>query len=373
MGIEKETVWLYKKDSKGRIRQWMAWWGEFGGEVMYGTKSGLVGGNIKESEARVEPTKTLTSEMKAQSKLDSSFADKQKSGYFDTEADALAYVPDKLMLLHRWDLYHNKMQYPCFVQPKLDGVCAGYMDKEGSPFFKSRENNVFEKLTDRAVAIENYLDSLQGTMRGHVDAHGEWYLHGAKVSEIVEAIKGENKEVFDKMRFHIFDYMGPHAEKQTYQERLKVGMDMYHWGREGDLFVPIRTLVAKDFNEVEQANENFIRQGFEGTVICLPAATYEYERRSYGKLKKKNLFSEEFKVVDTELETGPDGDMLLFKCETKDKLVFGVRPAWSHARRVKAYKIKDDYLGKLLTVEFRSTTAYGVPFHPVGQEIRDYE
>ena len=67
----------------------------------------------------------------------------------------------------------------------------------------------------------------------------------------------------------------------------------------------------------------------------------------------------------------------MFKCVTNDGKVFKVRPKWDHAKRAEAYADQVarhiDYVGSDATVEYRSLTQYGTPFHPVLIAVRDYE
>lgn len=377
--IHYETKVLYKKDSVGRIRIWHAKLQEDDddGEVTVVTHSGIDGGTIKTHHSKVKATATMGKILAGESKVKSSETSKLKDTYFETREEAEAYAPNKAMLLHRWDKYSQKITYPCFVQPKLDGVCAIYVDDPADPHFKSRENNRFEKLDHMAKELWNHLTIVNGNDRKQMDSHGELYAHGRLVSEIVEAIKGSNTTILEELEFYIFDYMDAKADKRTYQQRMKGGSTYYRWSKESKPYVAIRTLLAKSAADIDPLYEMFIRQDFEGMVICNFDGPYQYDGRSYNKLKKKNLFSKEFEIIATRSEEQEGLSMIMFRCATEDGVEFAVRPAWDHAKRSMAYKesVSGDtsFLGKMATVEYRSITKYGTPFHPVLVAVRDYE
>ena len=129
MITHKSTDTLYKKDTLGRIRIWRAEVVETDeGDIEQRTYSGVESGTIKEHITNPKATTTMGPLLVAESKIQTAYDKKSKDGYFLTREEAEAYQPNKAMLLHRWDKYSNKMTYPCLVQPKLDGVCAIYVD-----------------------------------------------------------------------------------------------------------------------------------------------------------------------------------------------------------------------------------------------------
>ena len=50
-----------------------------------------------------------------------------------------------------------------------------------------------------------------------------------------------------------------------------------------------------------------------------------------------------------------------------------MRPKGTYAQRSEWLKNIDTLIGKLLTVKYAELTPDGVPFHPTGECIRDYE
>lgn len=378
-----ESPVLYKKDSNDNIRIWAAkvYKGENPGDparVM--TVSGVKGGKLKTHRADVKATATMSPETAAISKVQSKESAKLKSDYYKSEAEAKDHKKTKVMIIHKWDEHKHKLSWPMFAQPKLDGVCAKYVDIAGDPHFESREGNRFDKLDRLAGKINGYLNKLHGVSRDRVDAHGELYVHGRHVSEIIEGIKGSNADVLSELRFYMFDYMDADAESTPYLSRLRRGSKFYNWDRIRDelgIAEPINTKVVNSESEVDVAFNVALATGYEGLVLSSMTGMYQYETRTYEKLKYKLLMSEEFEIIGSGAELQGGDELVLFKCKTSDGLEFDVRPAWSHGIRKQTYdRIKSGattFLGKMATVEFRGLTKYKIPFHPVLVSVRDYE
>ena len=293
-----KTPALYKKDTSGNLRIWRGEaFTDDQGIPYYKTIAGRLTGKQKENITEAKVTAKLTAREAAVSKIKSSEVSKLKSGYFVDSQAALDYKPNKLMILHKWPDNKDRISFPCLVQPKLDGVCAGYMDDPDDPHFKSRENNRFDKLDDKAVEIKTWLDAHHGIDRKRMDAHGELYVHGMAVGELIEGIKGSNETTRKAIEFCVFDFMDDQADRLWFKNRLKYGMSYYGTGEVTKPFRMVKTLVAKSEEDVDAHYRAFVQEGYEGLIVCDTQGTYEYERRTYNKLKYKQLFSEEFEIV----------------------------------------------------------------------------
>src|SRR5262249_36888189 len=98
--------------------------------------------------------------------------------------------------------------YPCYVQPKLNGVRALYQ----AGVFQSRDEKLWQPevvkhLTDELGQFSQYL--------GNVCLDGEFYCHGMRLQEINGAIAVNRKEpckVTPQICFHVFDVVNPHEK-----------------------------------------------------------------------------------------------------------------------------------------------------------------
>jgi len=367
---------LYKKDSRGNIRVWQARAMDLPEGPVVETISGLITGKRTVKSTATKATAKLTAQENAVSKVKSSESSKLKKGYFKSQKEAEDWVDIRPMLLHKWDDHAHKMVYPAFTLPKLDGVCAVFRDTE-DPHFMSREGNRFPKLDAKAQELSAYLDDRHGIERTRMHSHGELYAHGYHVGEVVEAIKGDNAEVLKALDFHVFDFMTDRATELQYKHRLKLGLEFYGHENTEKPFRLIKISVALKDEDVNKLYHHAIGQGFEGLVICNTSGYYEFGRRTYDKLKKKDLMTEEFEITGTYKEDNDGMELIMFRCKTSEGVSFNVRPKWNHKVRAKRYQeVKDgklSYLGAMATVEYRSLTAYRTPFHGVLLTTRDYE
>lgn len=374
--VLQQTKLLYKKTHTGIIRVWEGRViQKAGGGVFLETRSGQKGGVIAARSRLIGPTKTMDSVDNALSKLSSHMKTKMLGGYFETEEAANKYVRTKPMLLHKWDTNSKKIYYPAFIQPKLDGVCALYRDDKDRPRFESRDNNEFVKMRPKALEIAEYFDRIAGKDRVRMNLHCELYAHGYHVSEIVEALKGDRDDILSEIKPFVFDYIPQVSifDELPYDRRLRDGALYSKWDNPDLPFVPIKTLVAQSHDHVDEHFKSFLRQGYEGAVICNSGGLYRYDTRSYDKLKKKQLDSAEFRIIDTEYEMNGETKLIIFVLETKDGIRFKARPAWNHKVRATAWEKSESYIGKPGTVQYRGLTKYGTPFHPVFISVRDYE
>ena len=63
----------------------------------------------------------------------------------------------------------------------------------------------------------------------------------------------------------------------------------------------------------------------------------------------------------------------MFRCKTKEGRKFKCRPKGALEKRERWLERKNEFIGKMLTIEFVEYTKDGVPVPTVGVEVRDYE
>jgi len=118
---------LYKKDSKGKLREWRA---EVNGS-RYRTISGLAEGQQvtsawKDTFAKnVGRANATTAEEQAVAEVEAIYTKRLDGEYHEHIDDidkARFYKP---MLASKWEDRKDKITYPVYVQPKLDGCVSG--------------------------------------------------------------------------------------------------------------------------------------------------------------------------------------------------------------------------------------------------------
>ena len=119
---------LYKKDSKGKIRQWTV---EIVREPSFGieTSDGLHGGKIKDPIRKEAIPNNLykTAELKAEAMMQSAVDKKLKSNYFerieDIKDEDILFMPTGCPSGMIWEEWKDKSHvvYPALASAKLDG------------------------------------------------------------------------------------------------------------------------------------------------------------------------------------------------------------------------------------------------------------
>jgi DNA ligase-1 len=278
------------------------------------------------------------------------------------------------MLAHTLDDAHRKhARFPCYSQPKLDGVrmMASLAEFAGAPpALYSRTGKPFAHLLPY---FRGDLAHVAGLM-GRCVLDGELYVHGAGFQTIVSLAKNTKRppEVGSELRYHVYDVLLPDDPGAGYDVRLAALAAALPHGN----IVPVETHAVHREAEVQPRLARYEKEGYEGLVLRDRAAPYAAGKRSNALLKLKSFSDAEFLVVGVEEATGKDAGTAVFVCETTaGGPRFRVRPHGTHAERAQLLRrAPSDIVGKKqLTVRYQELTDGGVPRFPVGVAVRDYE
>lgn len=189
--------------------------------------------------------------------------------------------------------------YPCYVQPKLNGVRALYC----GGVFQSRD----EKLWQPGV-LRHLVDQLESipAISGLI-LDGELYRHGWRLQRINGAIAVNRKEpVADtlEVEYHVFDCIDPQRPELKFSERvwdlpLRIKHSQYHHPQ--IKWVPTSKY---DYNFPPGGVFNdFVADGYEGLMLR-PDGPYEPSKRSKYLYKWKSWTDSEFLCVGAESGQG---------------------------------------------------------------------
>jgi DNA ligase-1 len=270
----------------------------------------------------------------------------------------------KPMLLNNYEKHKAKVKFPCWISPKLDGVRCLWN-------FRTKQ------LVSRGGKQYRHelIESLLADAPDHFD--GELYVPNTPLQDIVSLVKNGSTEP----TFYIFDMPIDPEEKVTgvpdYHQRMTFFKHLYlklYKGTVPGLEV-VKRYTCYTHEDIQEKHNEFIQQGYEGSVIRNFKGMYEWNKRSYDVLKYKPVFCEEFQITGWEAdELSSGGQGIAFICITRGGQRFRVVPAWSHDERRKALRhAYGSFNGFDLTVEFRGWTKDKVPSHAVGIAVRDYE
>ena len=185
---------LYKKDTKGRLR--MLDISTDGATIIQ--VSGLINGkathNVSTCEGKnIGKSNETSPEQQAEIEAKAKYNKKLKQGYFKTMSEASNQVVVLPMLAKVFGAEEKKVKYPCYAQPKLDGM-RGLGDCKNATLTSRSGNNIetLGHITSQLPYMGVILD-------------GELYAHGETFQENMRMIKKYRPGKTENVKYHVYD------------------------------------------------------------------------------------------------------------------------------------------------------------------------
>jgi len=366
---------LYKTDSKGKTRHWRIWLDSH----IIKTEHGLLGGEMVLSEKGIYKGKNVgkanetTPEEQALAEALSTIQKKRDKNYSDTPGHVeITFLP---MLAHNFRKREKDINYPCYVQPKLDGVRCFAQLVDVSPDGGKGQNYEVKLMSRSGKEFIQPFEKLRAQINQFIDFDeiwdGELYTPELTFEDLIAACrKSTYRESSELVEFHLFDIFADSVE--MFQERfenrmIKIALKL------GDRIKLVETLIVDSKEEAMEYYARCMGNGYEGVMFRNSEGVYKPGHRSKDLQKYKEFIDEEFKIVNALEGTGTDEGTVIWVCVNKDGNTFKVRPRGTVDQRSKWWHSANDYFGNMLTVRYQNLTEDGIPRFPVGIAIRDYE
>jgi hypothetical protein len=366
---------LYKRQGQ-RIRVWTISVDENDkGEGIITIKHGLEGGTMTPKIRVVSKGKGKKSPYEqAIADAQSKWNDQTDNGGYHESKKHIDKVQISPMLAYDYTKYKNKVNYPAYMQPKLDG-CRGLIHKEGKNLITlTRENNLI-------FTMDHCINDLQEFFREFPDFYldGEFYKHGAPLQKMIGVIntdvnlKNVDWDLAHAMKYNIFDCFNPKDMSLTFAERYGVIHSFFKENPKPNI-VLVKTYKLKSEKDILPMTKKFVAQGYEGSIIRNVEGLYKYavgkSHRSTDLLKYKLEEVEEYKIVDI-LEAENKPNTPIFVCITVDGHRFNVNPSGSHAHQQDIYKNRKKYIGMYIRLKYNGMTELHIP--KFAQVLKDKE
>jgi DNA ligase-1 len=258
------------------------------------------------------------------------------------------------MLAHKFRDHMDKVEWPVYIQPKLNGMRMLFDGTVGW----SRGNK---------AVIPEVIQHLQFNTDGNV-LDGELMLPGnLLLQESMTAIKKFRPELSPTLLYHVYDVVD---NTIPYAARLEIIKEVCKNAPPNVKVV--NTLLCKTEEEINKNHKRFVTDGYEGTMIRNPHMVYEIGKRSYSLLKLKDFQDAEYRIVDIVDGDGSDKNLAIFILETDSGQRFNCRPEGNQENRAELYINRTKLIGKYLTVRFFELSKDGIPIFPVGVSIREW-
>ena len=343
----KAKFWqLFAIEDGGKYSYQKTWWQD-GSKKQSSTPSEVKGKNIGRANETSAKSQLI-------SEFDAIVQKRRDKGY--SEDGSADHVPTKPMLAHKWKEKKHKVEFPCFVQPKLDGF---RMLKEGNgsvAWTRGGKEHVRE-------CVEHLMWNTGDSM---VD--GELILpHMPALQETSRAAKKFRPGVSDTLMYHVYDVVMEDVPFAVRYDFLKEFVKNAPWN-----VSLVETIEVKDESELFAAHVHFTSQGFEGTIIRSGTDGYEIGHRSSSLLKMKDFQDAEFLIVGAKDGKGSFKGKIVFVCETEDgSETFDCVPEGTMEYRAELYRNRKKYIGQYLTVRYQTLSEKGKPIFPIGVDIRE--
>lgn len=285
------------------------------------------------------------------------------------------------------------LQFPLYIQPKLDGVrCLMYLQKKNGGVKNvvayTRAKKPFPSVEYLKKIAYPYLNALYDEEKNQsIYFDGELYKHGKKLQDISGDSRNEATDTSasntNRNEYHIYDCFYPKELDTPFKDRYTQLEAFYEALDDSDAKVLRRvpTYLVKNMTEASRKYTQFTKMGYEGAMLRNAEGKYlsSASTRSNDLVKMKPKFTDEFEVVGyTEGSKGKDQGAIIWICQVDDQQ-FNVTPKdISYADRYKLYQdavenFDDKYLGRMLTVEYEDLSTAGVPLRAKALTFRDYE
>lgn len=346
---------LFKYTQKGQIQQWQI----TADSDSFWTTEGIQGGTLTTSKPTVCKSKNVgranetTPQEQALAEAQAKWQKKLDGGYNEKLTKEKKFFEP--MLAHEVSKYEKLLfTVPTYIQPKLDGLRAinqdnTLMSRNGKPYL---------------ACPHLYQDevTLDGELYNH-ELHDDFN----KIVSLCKKQKPSDDELEEskqKVQFWTYDFPDHKGKFSERYEALKKYIKTLTTQAKYIRLVP--TYLVKNQAEVDKYHEQFLEQGFEGSILRLDLGDYE-GKRSKQLLKKKDFIDEEFKIIGAEEgeggRAGTIGYFIMAHDKQKDKTFkSNVKGDFDFLKDI--WKNHKKYIGTEATVKYFNRTPDDIPRFP---------
>ncbi len=358
--MKLETI--YKRTQTGATQEWTI-------EVIgnkYRTHSGQVGGIITTNEWTIvygKNTGKLNETTDKEQTMKEAVAKRTKkleSGYFENIKHINKTQYFEPMLASKWEDSKDKITYPIFSQPKLDGIRC-IVTKDG----------MFSRNGKPIISAPHIRESLEGLFKKHPDLIFDGELYADKFAndfnKIVSLVKktkptdADLKESKKNIQYWIYDLPN---DSLTFGDRCDGLHDLFeNYNVFNKHCVEVETNICNDEDDVMELYEGYVAHGFEGQIL---RTNGKYEnKRSKFLLKHKSFIDEEYTIIGVCEGEGNKTNMVGYMTfETADGKPFKSNVKATFEESEEMFRNRKQLVGKQATIKFFQFTPDGIPRFP---------
>jgi len=307
-----------------------------------------------------ETTPTTQAKKEAEAK----WVKKQKDGYvLDPSGESNVKKP---MRLRRYQDHKSKIQFPCLVGPKKNGVNGIYKRKskeDRTLTILSRGGEIFHPIPHLEEEINNLMDALLDVGIEATELNVELFIPGYSLQKITSAVK-KPKELSKKLEAHVFEIPSSPLSFEGKVDKMDSIIDQK--------FVKIvPNIEMNSHQEIDIFLEKCIKEGEEGCVVRNKDCLYEYNTQSLSAFKYKPIQDGEYQIVDYTIDKNGHP---VFVCKIPPEdggHTFRVKVKGDDQKRKHISTIADSWINQWLKIEYEMLSDSNKPLKPVGIGLRD--
>lgn len=280
---------------------------------------------------------------------------KIETGSFENMSDIDNEIHFEPMLAHKWEDQKDKVKYPIYSQPKLDGIRC-IVKKDG----------MWSRNGKKIISAPHIYEAMKHLFKTNPDLIFDGELYADKFANdfnaICSLVKKTKPTVEDlnesavKIEYHIYDLP---SCKETFVGRHQA----LYYMELPKCCVKVAVEQIDNLNDVSAYYEDYITKGYEGQMLRL---NLPYEnKRSKSLLKHKSFIDTEYEIIGVEQGKGNlTGKMgaLVFKTSKGDTFNASINGGWDYLEEL--WNSKDKLIGKQATVKYFNLTPDGKPRFP---------
>jgi len=346
---------LFKKNDNGKLQFWKIYIVEESSQkVEVFIEYGLIGGKItKPSPQIIESVGSKNALQRAKQLAETKWKNKQISGGYKEQSMAKSYTEFQPMKPVDWEKYSHAMNYPAFLQPKLDGVrMFAYLDKKGDLQTLSRQSKPIENIEHLRTILEMILaEHPDLVLDGELLINKEYQQKDLRGVLAKKYLDDEDEKKIGTITYNVFDIVERGKMDASFEERWKLAEKIAKKYKEVQV---VPTVEVKSKEEVNKNFNELVERGFEGAIIRNKEGRYRMGKQSQDVQKIKLYFMDEFEIVNYHEGTGNDKGTVIWevKCLKNPGRSFRVKPMGSREIKRKWFEEGKTYIGKKMFVYF---------------------
>lgn len=362
---------LYRRDSKGRIREWTITTGDGGFAVQHGLQGGKLvfqGTNCEPKNVGKANETTVQEQAELEAAAKHQYQIEREDYHEDVDQAGLQFRPmlaeDYLKVPQHVDFTRT------IAQPKLDGLRLTYGQRgphsDGLEFLSRKGiNYALPHLTEACNELYELINEIlvdQQLWCQMLD--GEIYFHGWTLQKILSTARRLQDDTA-QLEFYLFDLCIDDMIFSDRHDLLEYALDQV-----APHYPQLKLVLNQPCDselQAKQWQEQFMRHGFEGVMLRHHDSDYAVAQRSSDLFKFKQFMDAECRILAVWPDSNGNAVLTCSFLETGKE--FGCTPKRTHEER-KAMLTDQSLIGQWITVKYQELSPDGVPLFPVGLELR---